>query len=64
MNAIFGAAGAFLIIIGLLRQLVPSKLHIGYHIILLPGYIIVGLGILIIIAGYFVHFNGKLDSNN
>lgn len=42
MNVLFGVAGAFLIIIGLLRQFVPATLHIGYHVILLPGYIIWG----------------------
>ena len=63
MNLLFGAAGAFLIIIGLLRQFVPATMHIGYHVILLPSYFIVGLGILIIIAGFFVHFTGKLDTN-
>ena len=62
MNVLFGVAGAFLIIIGLLRQFIPATLHIGYHIILLPSYFIVGLGILIIIAGFFVHFPGKLET--
>jgi hypothetical protein len=64
MNVLFGAAGAFLIIIGLLRQFVPATLHIGYHVILLPSYFIVGLGILIIIAGFYVHFPRKLETDN
>ena len=64
MNVLLGAAGAFLIIIGLLRQFVPATLHISYHIIILPCYFIVGLGFLIIIAGFFVNVPGKLEPNN
>jgi hypothetical protein len=61
MNILLVAVGAFLIIIGLLRQLVPASLHIGYHIIVLPGYFIIILGVLIIIAGFLLHVNGKLE---
>ncbi len=64
MNVILGVAGVFLIIIGLLRQFVPATLHIGYHVIILPGYFIVGLGFLIIIASFFVHSPGKLVTDN
>ncbi len=55
MNILLSAAGAFLIIMGLLRQLVPATLHIGYHIIILPSYFIIGLGVLVIVAAGFLH---------
>jgi hypothetical protein len=46
--------GIIIIILGIIRVLVPRYLpNIGYHPIVLPGYVFMVVGILIIILGIF-----------
>jgi len=46
--------GLIIVILGIIRVLAPKYLpNIGYHPLVLPGYIFIFVGILIIILGIF-----------
>jgi hypothetical protein len=49
------AIGAFILILGLIRHFLPGRVpHIGFHVVKLSGLVYVGLGILLVVAGFLL----------
>ena len=60
MNLLISILGAVLVIIGLIREILPATEHIGYHIIILPGYFIMLLGFIVIF--FSIVFSSKIKT--